>query len=157
MPAIILNFGDTAKLRRDRNHDNHVPVSKPRLLVVDDEPDMLDFVERVMRRKYDVVRVANADEALAALAAGDFDVIITDQKMPRMSGLEMLDRIAGSHPQLVRILLSGFTDMPDIQRAVERATLHGYVLKPVDSMKLLAAVDQAYRVRDGAPFEPPTD
>jgi len=132
-------------------------MSKPRLLVVDDEPDMLDFVERVMRRRYDVVRVANGDEALAALAAGDFDVVITDQKMPRMSGLEMLDRIAGSHPRLVRILLSGFTDMPDIQRAIERAILHAYVLKPVDSMKLLAAVDQAYRVRDGAPFEPPTD
>lgn len=132
-------------------------MSKPRLLVVDDEPDMLDFVERVMRRKYDVVRSTNGDEALAALADGPFEVIITDQKMPRMSGLEMLDRIAGTHPHLVRVLLSGFTDMPDIQRAIERATVHAYVLKPVDSMKLLGAVEQAYRVRDGAPFEPPTD
>jgi DNA-binding NtrC family response regulator len=130
---------------------------KPRLLVVDDEPDMLDFVERVMRRKYDVVRSSNADDALVALEAGGFDVIITDQKMPRMSGLEMLDQIAPSQPRLVRILLSGFTDMPDIQRAIERATVHAYVLKPVDSQKLIDAVDQAYRVRDGAPFEPPID
>ena len=118
---------------------------------------MLDFVERVMRRRYDVVRSSNADEALAALDAGEFEVIITDQKMPRMSGLEMLDRVAGAQPRLVRVLLSGFTDMPDIQRAIERATVHAYVLKPVDSQKLLAAVDQAYRVRDGAPFEPPID
>jgi adenylate cyclase len=132
-------------------------MSKPRLLVVDDEPDMLDFVERVMRRKYDVVRSSSADDALAALEAGDFEVIITDQKMPRMSGLEMLDQIAPLQPRLVRILLSGFTDMPDIQRAIERATVHAYVLKPVDSQKLIGAVEQAYRVRDGAPFEPPTD
>ena len=118
---------------------------------------MLDFVERVMRRRYDVVRSANADDALAALEAAEFEVIITDQKMPRMSGLEMLDRIAGARPRLVRVLLSGFTDMPDIQRAIERAILHAYVLKPVDSQKLIAAVEQAYRVRDGAPFEPPTD
>ena len=132
-------------------------MSKPRLLVVDDEPDMLDFVERVMRRRYEVMRSTNAEDALVALAAGEFEVIITDQKMPRMSGLEMLDQVAAERPHLVRILLSGFTDMPDIQRAIERATVHAYVLKPVDSLKLLAAVDQAYRVRDGAPFEPPTD
>jgi DNA-binding NtrC family response regulator len=132
-------------------------MSKPRLLVVDDEPDMLDFVERVMRRKYDVQRSSNADDALIALDGGDFEVIITDQKMPRMSGLEMLDQIAPTRPRLVRILLSGFTDMPDIQRAIERATVHAYVLKPVDSQKLIAAVEQAYRVRDGAPFEPPID
>jgi adenylate cyclase len=132
-------------------------VPKPKLLVVDDEPDMLDFVERVMRRKYEVTRVASADDAIAALDGGTFDVLITDQKMPRMSGLEMLDRLAGRHPRLVRVLLSGFTDMPDIQRAVERATVHAYVLKPVDSQKLLAAVEHAYQVRDGAPFAPPVD
>jgi len=132
-------------------------MSKPQLLIVDDEPDMLDFVERVMRRRYRVTRSASADEALAALDSGNFEVLITDQKMPRMSGLEMLDRIAGTHPHLVRVLLSGFTDMPDIQRALERGTVHGYVLKPVDSQKLLAAVEQAYRVRDGAPFEPPEE
>jgi adenylate cyclase len=132
-------------------------MTKPKLLVVDDEPDMLDFVERVMRRRFDVTRCASAEEALAELSDGDYEVLITDQKMPRVSGLEMLDRIAGLYPRLVRILLSGFTDMPDIQRAAERATVHGYVLKPVDSQRLLTAVDRAYRVRDGAPFEPLAD
>jgi DNA-binding NtrC family response regulator len=133
------------------------PMTKPKLLVVDDEPDMLDFVERVMRRRFEVTRCASAEEAMAALAGGDFEVLITDQKMPRVSGLEMLDRLVGRYPKLVRILLSGFTDMPDIQRAAERATVHGYVLKPVDSQKLLTAVDRAYRVRDGEPFEPVAD
>ena len=127
---------------------------KPKLLVVDDEPDMLDFVERVLRRRFDVTRCSSAEEALTVLPDGGFEVLITDQKMPRVSGLEMLDRIAGDHPRLVRILLSGFTDMPDIQRAVERAIVHAYVLKPVDSQKLLTVIDQAYRVRDGEPLEP---
>lgn len=130
---------------------------KPRLLVVDDEPDMLEFVERVARRKFQVTPCASAEDALAALASSEFDVLITDQKMPRVSGLELLQRIAGQYPHLVRVLLSGFTDVPDIQRAVEQAHVHAYVLKPVDSHKLLDAIEQAYKVRDGAPFVPPAD
>jgi adenylate cyclase len=131
--------------------------SKPRLLVVDDEPDMLEFVERVARRKFAVTPCSSAEDAFAELAAGDYDVLITDQKMPRVSGLELLGRIAGQYPRLVRVLLSGFTDLPDIQRAVSESHVHAYVLKPVDSLRLLAAIEQAYRVRDGAPFIPPEE
>ncbi len=131
--------------------------TKPRLLVVDDEPDMLEFVERVTRRRFQVTACPGAEEALAALAAGDYEVLITDQKMPRVSGLELLARISGQFPTMVRVLLSGFTDVPDIQRAVENSHVHAYVLKPVDSQRLLAAIDQAYAVRDGAPFVPPEE
>jgi len=118
---------------------------------------MLEFVERVTRRRYQVTPCQTADDALAALAAGEFEVLITDQKMPRVSGLELLARISGQHPRMVRVLLSGFTDLPDIHRAIEHAHVHAYVLKPVDSQRLLAAIEQAYKVRDGAPFEPPAD
>jgi DNA-binding NtrC family response regulator len=130
---------------------------KPRLLVVDDEPDMLEFVERVARRKFEVTPCQTADEALSELATGEYDVLITDQKMPRVSGLELLGRISGQYPRLVRVLLSGFTDLPDIQRAVAECHVHAYVLKPVDSNRLLQAIEQAYRVRDGAPFVPPAE
>ena len=131
--------------------------AKPRLIVVDDEPDMLEFVERVMRRKYDVTACSSADDALMALRGADFGVLITDQKMPRVSGLELLERIAGQYPALVRVLLSGFTDVPALERAIELGHVHGYVLKPVDSQRLLAAIDQAHRVRDGAPFVAPDE
>lgn len=131
--------------------------AKPRLLVVDDEPDMLEFVERVARRRFEVTPCQSAEEALAELATGEYDVLITDQKMPRVSGLELLGRIAGLYPSLVRVLLSGFTDLPDIQRAVAESHVHAFVLKPVDSHRLLAAIEQAYKVRDGAPFVPPAE
>jgi len=130
---------------------------KPRLLVVDDEPDMLEFVERVARRRFVVTPCSSAEDAIAELASGNYDVLITDQKMPRVSGLELLGRISSQYPQLVRVLLSGFTDMPDIQRAVAECHVHAYVLKPVDSHRLLEAIEQAYRVRDGAPFVPPEE
>lgn len=125
---------------------------KPKLLMVDDEPDMLDFLQRVLRRRFDVHRASSATEALAMLAAGEYEVLITDQKMPNMSGLELLEKIRDLYPDLVRMLLSGFTDVPGIRLAVERCGIHNYILKPVDSQKLLEAVDKAYRVRDGEAF-----
>ena len=116
---------------------------KPRLLVVDDEPDMLDFLERVFRSDYAVTRANNADEALAALRAGGIQVLVTDQKMPRVTGVELLEQIRETHPTLVKVLLSGFTDLPEIQRAIERCGIHAYVVKPVDSERLRAAVAEA--------------
>lgn len=126
---------------------------KPSILVVDDEPDMLDFIERVTRRRYDVTRCANGEDALALLAEREFEVLITDHKMPRMTGLELLERLGDRFPRMVRVLLSGYTDVPEVQRAGTSGHIHHYVLKPVDSRDLLAGIDHAYQVRDGlAPF-----
>jgi YesN/AraC family two-component response regulator len=124
---------------------------KPRLLVVDDEPDMLDFLERVFRRDYDVVRASCAEDALKFLDEAEFELLITDQKMPRISGVQLLEAIHGRFPRMVRVLISGFHEMPEVQRAAELCRIHNYILKPVDSMKLKEAVEQAYRVRDEQP------
>ncbi|HTM19832.1 MAG TPA: response regulator, partial [Kofleriaceae bacterium] len=96
------------------------PAGKPKLLVVDDEPDMLDFLERVFRRNYDVVRASCAEDALELLAASEFEVLITDQKMPRISGVQLLESIGDRYPRMVRVLISGFAEMPEVQRAAER-------------------------------------
>jgi adenylate cyclase len=116
---------------------------KPRLLIVDDEPDMLDFLERVFRADYTIVRASSADDALEELGKHKFALVITDQKMPHTTGVELLERIGDRYPQLVKVLLSGFTEVPEIQRAVERGGIHNYVVKPVDSEKLRAAVEEA--------------
>jgi DNA-binding NtrC family response regulator len=128
---------------------------RPRLLIVDDEPDMLDFLERVFRTEYEVVRASGAEEALSHLAAKKFDVLVTDQKMPHMSGIELLEKIGEKHADqdLVKVLLSGFTDVPEIQRAVERCGIHNYVVKPVDSERLHEAVAEAIAVKEGRSFK----
>jgi two-component system response regulator HupR/HoxA len=112
---------------------------------------MLDFLERVFRADYEVVRANGAEEALAQLGASRFDVLVTDQKMPVMTGIELLERIADRH-DLVKVLLSGFTDVPEIQRAVERCGIHNYVVKPVDSERLHDAVAEAVAVKEGRSF-----
>ncbi len=124
--------------------------AKPKLLIVDDEQDMLDFLERVLRRRFAVTRCGSADAAIEHLTDGDYQVLVTDQKMPRVSGLELLEHIRGKYPRLVRVLLSGFTELVDIQQAIERCGIHSYILKPVDSRRLLAAIDEAFEVRDGS-------
>jgi response regulator RpfG family c-di-GMP phosphodiesterase len=116
---------------------------KRRLLAVDDEPDMLDFLERVFRSEFEVLRASSGEEALAVLESSPVDVIVTDQKMPRMTGVQLLERILGSYPDLVKVLVSGYTDVPDIQKAVEQCHIHQYVVKPVDSERLREAVHEA--------------
>lgn len=120
---------------------------KPRLLIVDDEPDMLDFLERVFRPDYDVTRAAGAEEAILALERGEFQVLLTDHKMPRMSGIELLERVGGTHPEMVKVLISGFTEVPEIHRAIKRCAIHNYVVKPVDSEKLRHAVAEAVQAK----------
>jgi DNA-binding NtrC family response regulator len=115
---------------------------KPRLLIVDDEPDMLDFLERVFRHEYAVTRAASAEAALAELEQRKYALVITDQKMPHTTGVELLEKI-GDRYGVVKVLLSGFTEVPEIQRAIERCGIHAYVVKPVDSEKLRAAVAEA--------------
>lgn len=135
--------------------ENFVAEGKPKLLVVDDEPDMLDFLERVLRRRFQVTRTNSAETALELLSTEQYEILVTDQKMPKISGLELLQRIGGKYPTLVRVMISGFTEVPEIQKAVRESTIHSYILKPVDSRKLLRAIDDAYEVRDGKPFRPP--
>jgi adenylate cyclase len=117
--------------------------AKKRLLAVDDEPDMLDFLERVFRSEYEVVRAGSGEEALALLEQGGIDVIVTDQKMPRMTGVQLLEKLGDRMPQLIKVLVSGYTDVPDIQKAVEECHIHQYVVKPVDSERLREAVREA--------------
>jgi|AACY02.5.fsa_nt_gi Response regulator containing CheY-like receiver, AAA-type ATPase, and DNA-binding domains len=116
---------------------------KPRLLAVDDEPDILDFLERVFRRHYVVLRAGDADQATAVLADTPPAVLVSDQRMPGRTGLELLEEVSKSHPEITRCLLSGFSDLPEITAAAESGLVHAYVVKPVDSKRLREAVEEA--------------
>jgi DNA-binding NtrC family response regulator len=131
--------------------NGHRERTRPRLLLVDDEPDILDFLERALRRRYQVTRFSDPAAALAAVKVSAFDVLITDQKMPGVSGLELLEVVASLHPDTVRVLISGFTDVPEIAQAVARCHIHNFVLKPIDSEQLVEAIDTATRRAAGAP------
>jgi response regulator RpfG family c-di-GMP phosphodiesterase len=114
-----------------------------RLLIVDDEKDMLDFLERVFRRDYEVVRAHSVDEAEAAIASRPVDVVITDRRMPKRGGLELLESLAKASPKTARILLTGYADSLVDEKVAQWRLVDAWVSKPIDSAALKQAVSEA--------------
>ncbi len=119
-----------------------------RVLFVDDEQMVLDSLQRMlyrMRNEWRMDFVTSGSEALVLLGRSAYDVLITDLRMPEMSGLELLARVADLHPGVVRIVLSGIADQ---EVAVRSATLaHQYLVKPCDAATLRATMRRAFSVR----------
>ena len=117
---------------------------KPKILVVDDEPDNLDLLYRTFRRDYRVLRAESGPAALDILSReGDVAVIISDQRMPMMSGTEFLSLTATQYPDIMRIILTGYTDVEDLVEAINAGKVFKYVTKPWDADELQAVVVQA--------------
>ncbi|WP_071190835.1 response regulator [Trichormus sp. NMC-1] len=118
--------------------------SKPKILVVDDEPDNLDLLYRSFYREYQVLRANSGPAALELLAReGDISVIISDQRMPMMSGTEFLSLTATQYPDIIRIILTGYTDVEDLVEAINSGKVFKYVTKPWEAEELKAVVRQA--------------
>ncbi|BAY63060.1 adenylate/guanylate cyclase [Calothrix brevissima NIES-22] len=118
--------------------------SKPKILVVDDEPDNLDLLYRTFYRDYKVLRATSGPAALDLLAQeGEVSVIISDQRMPIMSGTEFLSLTATQYPDIIRIILTGYTDVEDLVEAINAGKVFKYVTKPWEAEELKAVVRQA--------------
>lgn len=118
--------------------------SKLKILVVDDEPDNLDLLYRTFHRDYKVLRAESGPEALQILATeGEVAVIISDQRMPQMSGTEFLSLTAMQYPDVIRIILTGYTDVEDLVEAINAGKVFKYVTKPWDAEELQQVVSQA--------------
>lgn len=120
------------------------PSNKPKILVVDDEPDNLDLLYRTFHREFKVLKAENGPTALDILAhEGDIAVIISDQRMPLMSGTEFLSLTAAQYPDIIRIILTGYTDVEDLVEAINSGKVFKYVTKPWNDSELKAVVRQA--------------
>ena len=121
---------------------------KNRILFVDDEPLVLDGLKRLlrtMRKEWDMVFVSNAAEALEILKKDNIDVLVTDYRMPGMDGAELLMEAVKIQPQVVRIILSGASDMDSIIKSV-RVT-HRFLAKPCNGEELKDCVKSACSLR----------
>ena len=117
---------------------------KIKILVVDDEPDNLDLLYRTFHRDYKVLRAESGPAALKILAKeGEVAVIISDQRMPKMSGTEFLSLTAAQYPDVIRIILTGYTDVEDLVEAINAGKVFKYVTKPWDAEDLKVLVSQA--------------
>ncbi|MGQ9866634.1 MAG: response regulator [Pseudanabaenaceae cyanobacterium] len=116
----------------------------PKLLLVDDDSNNLDLLHRIFRGEYEIFRARSGSEALNVLAeAGEMAVILCDQGMPKMTGLEFLHLVAERHPDTMRILLTANPTIDDLVRAINERSVFGFVTKPIDRDRLLKTVQQA--------------
>lgn len=118
---------------------------KHTILCVDDEIDNVEALERLFRRKYTVLKATSGKEALAVLDQhrGPISLIITDQRMPEITGVEFLERTLETHPETLRILLTGYTDLESVIMAVNKGQIFRYITKPWDPVDLTNTVDHA--------------
>ncbi|MBW4515428.1 MAG: response regulator [Timaviella obliquedivisa GSE-PSE-MK23-08B] len=114
------------------------------ILVVDDEPDNLDLLYRIFHREFKVLKAESGPAALEILdRQGEVAVIISDQRMPLMSGTEFLGLTATQYPDTIRIILTGYTDVGDLVEAINSGKVFKYVTKPWDDDELKVVVRQA--------------
>jgi DNA-binding NtrC family response regulator len=114
-----------------------------KIIVVDDEPNNLRVLERLFRHDYEVITAESGEEALRLLGEHDAALVITDQRMPNMTGVELVKRTAEIRPQMVRIILTGYTDVETLVEAINSGLVYKYVTKPWDNEELRLTVNRA--------------
>ena len=114
-----------------------------KILVVDDEPANLRTLSRLFREDFEVFTATSGVEALELLKQHDVALLITDQRMPGMTGIELLKNTVSIRPRMVRIILTGYTDVDALVEAINCGQVYRYVAKPWSNDDLRLTVRRA--------------
>jgi two-component system response regulator HupR/HoxA len=118
----------------------------PSVLVIDDEVRSVEALERILEDDFDVKKATSIEEAEAILADEAIQVVLCDQRMPGMSGVEFLKVVRERWPDVVRMIISGDTDAEDIIQVVDKAGIYQYVTKPWQPDSLTLTLKNAVRL-----------
>lgn len=114
-----------------------------KLLIVDDELANLRLLERLFSHEFQCLTASSGIEAIRLLERHDIAILITDQRMPMMTGIELLKRTAAIRPHMVRILLTGYTDVEALVEAINSGLVYMYITKPWNNEDLKLRVNRA--------------
>lgn len=117
--------------------------TKPTILVVDDEVRSVEALTRVLEDDFDVLSATSAAAAEALLEKEWVQVILCDQRMPETTGVEFLSRVRQQWPEVIRMILSGYTDSEDIIEAINEAGIYQFISKPWTPSDLLLKLHNA--------------
>lgn len=117
--------------------------ARPPLLLLDDDSENLAALESLLETRFAVTAFAHPGPALEALAKKEFSVVLSDQRMPEMNGVDFLAATMKLQPTASRVLITGFMEADEILAAINRAEIYRYLTKPWNSGELLAALMQA--------------
>ena len=116
----LREFGQLAQKKRE----------KPRVLYLDDEKDALTLFEMSFGRKFDIFTTSDPDEARKIVKDEVLHVILTDQRMPKESGVQFLESIIDKHPDPIRILVTAYSDINAVVDAINKGRIYEYIQKP---------------------------
>lgn len=119
---------------------------RPAVLLLDDEIRSVESMARILGEEFEVHTASRAHQALELLAEQHIQVILADQRMPEMTGVEFLTRVREHYPDIVRMIISGYTDPEDIIEGVNAAGIYQYISKPWHPDNLLLTVRNAARL-----------
>ncbi len=120
-----------------------MPTTRHCLLVVDDEPNVCESVHDLLRREFRVLKANSADEGYRMMLEEEVHIVMSDQRMPQISGVELLTKVKARHPQAIRMLFTGFADLDSVIAAINQGHIFQFMKKPWQPEELLAAVRQA--------------
>jgi response regulator RpfG family c-di-GMP phosphodiesterase len=113
------------------------------VLVVDDEPDVVRSVKDLLRLDYRVLTATRAPDGLGLIEKEEVHIVMTDQRMPEMTGVEFLRRLRHDHPEAIRLIFTGYADLKTVIDAINQGSVYRYITKPWDPDELQAIIKQA--------------
>ena len=116
---------------------------KHSILLVDDEPEILYSLRGLLRREFDLHTAESAEEALEIMEQHPIHVVMTDQRMPEMSGVELVGRISTRYPEAIRMVFTGYADIKAVIEAINEGGLFRYITKPWDPDELIEVLHEA--------------
>ncbi|HET6246514.1 MAG TPA: response regulator [Tepidisphaeraceae bacterium] len=119
------------------------PAGKRPILVVDDEPEMLYSLRNLLRREFEVYTARSGEEGIEILQQHEIHLVMTDQRMPMMTGVELLHRLKTEHPGAMRLIFTGYADIKTVIDAINQGNVFRYITKPWDPEELLGALREA--------------
>lgn len=122
--------------------------SLPTVLIVDDEPRSIESLERILEDCFDIKSATSVEKAEEILEREWVQVILCDQRMPQVSGVEFLKSVRERWPEVVRMIISGYTDAEDIIRSINEAGIYQYVMKPWQPESLILTLKNAVHLFD---------
>ena len=125
-------------------------MAKPTILYVDDERQNLKSFHASFRRYYTIHLAQSGAEAIAHLHQHSIEVILSDQRMPQMTGVQLFEHILTDFPAPIRMVVTGYSDMEAIIQAVNKGQIYYYIAKPWDHDELRVVIDkgvEAYRLK----------
>src|SRR5215467_2078083 len=120
-----------------------MPITRHCVLIVDDEPDVSDSVQDLLRREFRVLKAHSAEEGCRIMQEEEVHIVMSDQRMPQITGIELLTKLKARHPHAIRMLFTGFADLESIIAAINQGHVYQFLKKPWKPEDLLEAVRQA--------------